>query len=206
MMSSARQTASAIATAFVMILVAGGVFAASEQAADQAELPPGMTAEDMAKWQKASSPGPEHEMLAEMAGSWTFKGTFWMAPDAPPMESTGTAERKMILGGRVLVEKVKSEFQGEPFEGQSMTGFDNVAGQYWGTWVDNMGTGIMLSTGSCTEERCEFTASYNDPMLGGSKKVRMTMTSDGDVETHQTFEPGPDGEFKSMELVYTRVE
>lgn len=205
-MSILRQTTFAVVTVLVMVLAAGGAFAASEQASAQGELPPGMTAEDMARWQEAASPGPEHEKLAAMAGSWTFKGTFWMGPDAPPMTSTGTAERKMILGGRVLVEKVKSEFQGEPFEGLAMTGFDNVAGQYWGTWVDNMGTGIMLSTGTCSEETCEFEGSYNDPMTGGPKKMRMTMTSDGDVETHQAFEPGPDGEFKSMELVYTRVE
>jgi len=190
----------------LMIVAACGLAAAQEPEATEAELPPGMSAEAMAAWQKAASPGPEHEILAAMAGDWTFKGTFWMAPDAPSMESSGTAERKMIFGGRILVEKVKSEWQGESFEGLAMTGFDNVSGSYWGTWADSMGTGIMVSSGTCAEGSCEFSGTYNDPMTGGSKTVRMTLTTEGNREVHQSFEPGPEGEFMSMEVVYTRVE
>lgn len=180
--------------------------AEAEMAGDQ-ELPPGMSAEDMAAWEKATSPGPEHAHLAEMAGDWTFEGTFWMAPGAPPMTTTGTAARKMIMDGRVLLEKVETEWQGQAFEGLSMTGFDNVSGAYWGTWFDNMSTGLMTTTGSCADDRCEFTGSFNDPMSGRSKSVRMTMTMKDGKEIHASYEPGPDGgEFKSMELVYTRAE
>jgi hypothetical protein len=192
----------------VPLAMAGSEKAATEKVEAQAEeLPPGMTAEDMAKWQQATSPGPEHARLAEMAGSYTFDGTFWMAPDAPPMTITGTAERTMDFDGRVLVEKVKSEWQGEAFEGLSMTGYDNVAKAYWGSWVDNMSTGMMTSAGTCSEDSCEFTGTFHDPMTGEPKTVRMTMTHADGKEIHASYEPGPDGkEFKSMELVYTRAE
>jgi hypothetical protein len=183
------------------------VLAQEAEAPQGDELPSGMTAEDMAAWQKATAPGPEHEMLAGMAGNWTFEGTFWMAPGAPPMESKGAAERRMILGGRVLAEKVRSEFMGEVFEGFGMTGFDNVSGSYWGTWVDNMGTGLMVSSGECAEDgSCEFTGTYNDPMLGGPKTVRMTLKAEPDREVSEMFEQGAEGEFQSARMIYTRVQ
>lgn len=194
---------SILGVSILMLAAHGAVSAQEPQEGDAAA---GMTAEMMAAWEQAASPGPEHEFLATMAGSWTLKGTFWMAPGAPPMESEGSSERTMIFDGRVLLEKMRSEWQGEPVEGMAMTGFDNVAGSYWGTWVDNMGTGLMVSSGTCSENSCEFTGTYNDPMIGGPKTVRMTMVTEGDREVHEMFEPGPDGEFKSMRLVYTRAK
>jgi hypothetical protein len=190
-----------------MFLIAVLATAGAAVAQEEGTLPPGMTPEIMKMWQDAATPGPEHASLAEMAGSWTFTGTFVMAPGAPPQTATGTAERKLILGGRVLLETVHSEMFGQPFEGMGLTGYDNVAGQYWGTWNDNLGTGIMLSTGSCSEDgACEFMGTWNDAMVGGPKSARMTLTSDGDTETHAMYDTTPDGaEFKSMELVYTRA-
>jgi hypothetical protein len=205
-MENPRSRLVVLGVVVLVVAAACGPLAAQEVEVDQPEIPAGMTAEEMAAWEAAITPGPEHEVLAEMAGSWTFKGTFWMAPGAPPMEASGTAERKMILDGRVLVEKVHSEWMGEAFEGIAMTGYDNVAGSYWGTWVDNMSTGVMLSTGSCSDGSCEFEGTYSDPLSGGSKTSRTTMTAQAEREVHETFEPGPDGEFRSARMVYTRVE
>lgn len=192
-----------VAVVAFVVLASGGTAIAQETPAD-AELPPGMSAEDMAAWMQASTPGPEHQMLSAMAGSWTFEGTSWMGPEVPPMQFTGTAERRMIYGGRILVEEVTSAWMGETFEGSGMTGFDNVSGIYWSTWVDSMSTGIMLAHGSCADGVCDFSGTYNDPVTGGPKKTRMTLTVDGDREVHEAFEQRPEGEFKSMEMVYTR--
>jgi hypothetical protein len=114
----------------------------------------------------------------------------------------------MTLGGRVLVERVKSQMMGSEFEGFGMTGFDNVSGKYWGTWNDNMGTGLMISDGTCAEDgTCEFVGSWNDPMVDGPKTARMTMQAEPGREVHAMYDKAPDGtEFKSMELVYTRAE
>lgn len=200
---------STLETKFVLAALAVALVATAQvgHAQDPAqELPPGMTPEMMQQWAEAATPGPEHEKLAAMVGSWTFTGTFMMAPGVPPTTTTGTAERTLMFG-RVLVEKVRSEMMGQVFEGQAMTGFDNVSGEYWGTWNDNMGTGLMISTGTCSEDgSCEFTGTYNDPWAGGPKTVRMTVASTDEGEVHAMYDKTPDGEeFKSMELVYTRV-
>lgn len=193
--------------AVVLVIFPVGLSTAAEDtSAGESEHPPGMTAEQMAAWQQASSPGPEHELLAEMAGTWTVKSRFWMAPGSPPMESSGTAERSIIYGGRILVEEFTSEWQGQKFEGRAETGFDRVAGSYWSTWVDSMSTGIMVSSGRCSDNSCEFRGSFNDPMTGGPKTMRMTLRIEGDREIHEAFESKPEGEFKTMELVYTRVK
>lgn len=175
--------------------------------AKQAEAPP-MTPEQqemMKKWEKAMTPGPQHADLAAMAGNWEFTGTSWMTPDAPPETFTGTEERSLALGGRVLVSKVTSEFQGMPFEGHGMTGYDNVSSEWWSTWNDNMGTGVMLSTGKCSDHKCEFTGSFNDPMTGTRQTSRMVSTHEPNEEHHTMYGKTPEGkEFKAMEFVYTR--
>lgn len=157
---------------------------------------------------KAATPGKPHQWLASKAGTWAWTGTFWMDPSQPPQEATGTAERTMMLGGRVLAEKVSSPgVMGQPFEGYGLAGYDNVAGEFWGTWNDNMGTGVMVSRGKCDDKgACTYMGEYMDPMTGKKKTSRMTSSDQGpDKEVHQFFDTGPDGkEFKSMELVYTR--
>ncbi len=161
----------------------------------------------MEAYMKAGSPGEQHKMLASQVGEYTTVARSWAAPDAPPVEEKGTATRKMILDGRVMVETYQGSMMGMPFTGQGMTGYDNVSGKYWGTWNDSMSTGIMVTEGSCDEQMaCTFTGSYNDPMAGGPVTSRMTIRwTSPTTEVMEMYGPGPDGkEVKMMELVYTK--
>ena len=170
-----------------------------------------MTPEQQAQmeaYMKAATPGPQHQAMAAEAGAWDLAIKSWMEPGAPPMESKGSATREMILGGRVLVEEVTSEMMGMPFTGQGMRGFDNVTGKYWGTWIDSMGTGLMVSEGTCNEQQktCAFTGSWNDPVTKKPVKARMnTKMTSPTVEVFEMYAPGPDGkEMKMMEITYTK--
>ena len=96
----------------------------------------------------AGTPGAAHKNLAGMEGTWTAKVKSWMSPGAPPMENDGTSESKMALGGRFLEERVQSSFMGQPFSGIGYTGYDNVKKKYVSTWMDNMGTMIMVMEGT----------------------------------------------------------
>lgn len=156
---------------------------------------------------KAGTPGKQHEWLARKTGMWEFKGRFWMDPSMPPVDSTGTAERTVLLGGRVLAETLESEFMGQPFEGYALTGYDNVQKHFWSTWSDNMSTSVILSTGECDDPgKCTLSGEYPDPVSGAMKTMRMVSRDEGpDKEVHEAFDVGPDGkEHKTMELVYTR--
>ena len=129
------------------------------------------------------------------------------APGEPPMEETGTATRKMVMDGRVLVEDLSSSMMGMPFKGQGMHGFDNVTGKHWSTWIDSMSTGVMLSEGTCDAQgACTFTGTYNDPVKKGPATLRMTSRwTSPTVEVFEMYGPGPDGkEIKMMEITYTK--
>src|SRR3954454_23410252 len=102
---------------------------------------PKKPADDMQKaqmeaWMKASTPGDAHKKLDHMVGAWNVTVKSWMAPGAPPMESTGTAVNSWVLGGRWIEEKFPGLFMGKPFEGNGLTGLENNPKQYVGTWMD----------------------------------------------------------------------
>ncbi len=188
--------------------VAGLALAAAAGAQEGAE--PRMTPEQMAMmeaYQKAGTPGPQHEAMAAGAGTWDVVARSWMEPGGPPVEEAGTATRSMILGGRVLVEEFQGAMMGQPFTGYGLHGYDNVSGKYWSTWSDSMSTGLMVSEGSCDEAgNCEFTGSWNDPVAKGPVQARMVLRKvSPTVEQFEMYGPGPDGkEMKMMELTYTK--
>ena len=102
-------------------------------------------------------------MLASQAGECTTVARNWADPAAPPLEEKGSATRTMILDGRVMVETYRGTMMGAPFTGQAKTGYDNVSGKYWATWIDSMSTGIMMMEGNCDADMaCTFTGTYND--------------------------------------------
>jgi hypothetical protein len=123
------------------------------------------------------------------------------------MEDKGTATRKMILDGRVLVEEVTSSMMGMPFTGHGMVGHDNVTGKRWGVWTDSMSTGAMFSEGACDAQQvCTFTGSWNDPVKKAPVTVRMTSRwTSPTTEVFEMHGPGKDGkEMKMMEITYTK--
>jgi hypothetical protein len=168
-----------------------------------------MTPEQKAEWDaymKAATPGAPHQKLAAKAGTYDLRMKSWHEPGGPAMESTGTATRAMILDGRVLVEDVTGTMMDMTFRGHGMFGYDNVTGKHWSTWTDNLGTGVMLSEGTCDAQgACTLTGSWNDPVRG---KVTARMTTRWTSPTVQVFEMyGPDRsgkEMKMMEITYTK--
>src|SRR5512138_2680848 len=149
-----------VLSALVAALVAAATVALAQDA-------PQMSAEEkamMEAWAKAATPGKQHQWLAAKAGQWDLSGRFWNDPSKPPTETKGSVERFLMLGGRVLSEKAKSPgFMGQDFEGFGLMGFDNVSQEFWTTWSDTMGTGLMVSKGSCDDKgACTFQGEYAD--------------------------------------------
>lgn len=172
----------------------------------QPEMTPEMKAE-MEAWAKIAEPGEHHKHLGHLVGSWTYESTHWMAPDQPPMKINGTSESKWILGGRFVESITHGDFNGQPFEGRSLDGFDNQSGKYSGTWADNFGTMTMQFVGNCEKNGKVRTmiASFKDPASGQMMKYRAVTTSvDKDHYTYVSYKISPDGEFKNMELTATR--
>jgi hypothetical protein len=199
-----RKLAGNLLLTTVAVLLAPLAFAQEGQS--QPQMTPEQKAE-MEMYMRAGTPGAPHQQLASTAGSYELKIKSWPEPGGPTMESIGTATRTIALDGRVLLEEVSSSTMGMAFTGRGMTGYDNVSGKYWSTWIDSMSTGLMVSEGTCDAENvCSFTGSWNDAIKKGPVKSRMTTRWTS--PTTQIFEMyGPDksgNEMKMMEITYTK--
>jgi hypothetical protein len=172
--------------------------------------PPGMDPEMATKMAAYATPGAEHKMLASKAGKWHGKGKFWMTPDAPAMDSEIDTEYAMMMD-RFLVDTTKSDMMGMPFEGHGMTGFDNIKKKYIGTWLDNMGTGIMTMEGTydAASKTMTMTGECPDPVAGKHTPMKM-ITKDVDANSFVMEMQGTDAKsgklFKCMEITYTRAK
>ncbi|HEV8611341.1 MAG TPA: DUF1579 domain-containing protein [Thermoanaerobaculia bacterium] len=156
---------------------------------------------------KYSTPGPEHKKLEAMVGTWDTTAKMWMDPSAPPQESKGVAENKMVLGGRFLEQSFEGTMMNQPFTGKGYTGYDLYKKQYVSTWMDSMGTMIMSATGNTDPSgKLTMTGSMDDYMTGKKMDFKETMTMvDNDHQMFEMWMTGPDGKmFKTLEIHYMR--
>jgi len=165
--------------------------------------------EMMAMMAKAATPGQPHKLLARYVGDWTYTQKMWMAPGQPPAETSGTMHAEPKMDGRYVEHTWKGNFMGAPFEGRGTEGYDNVSKQYVSVWIDNMGTGLSNSTGTCDDagKKCTYNATMNDPMSGGPTTMRSVITwADGDNFTNEMYgkDPASGQEMKMMEITAKR--
>ena len=170
-----------------------------------------MTAEQkamMEAWTKYATPGEPHQKMARWAGSWNTVVKEWMAPGAPPTTTQGSAEFKMILGGRYQQQNFEGTMFGQPFSGVGITGFDNAKKIFQTAWFDNGGTGLLMMTGTWDEatKALTETGTMDDVVTGKPMQLKgVTTSTDDDHMTYEMWMTGPDGKmFKTMEIAYTR--
>lgn len=139
-------------------------------AARAQDRPP--TAEEIAKLQaimmESMRPGAEHERLAALAGRWSLETKLWPAPGAQPMTVNGTAENRMILGGRFLVSETRTS--AGPMHGESLTilGFDRRNGWYTSAGYDTYGTYHVAAQGGWDAERGAIVMHGEDTVVGAN--------------------------------------
>lgn len=195
--------------AAIALLLCATLAVASDQPATEQPPSPEEIAAMMAVYEKAATPGEHHEFLQRLAGTFDVRGRMWPAPGQEPAESSGRMEGAMIFDGRYLEQTFAGEFMGMTFQGKSLTAYDNVSGEYVGTWIDTMGTGIMISRGSVDDSGnvLDMTAEWNDPLIGPAVYDERLTIVDDDHHVMEMWGPAPDGtRFKMMELNYTRVK
>lgn len=158
---------------------------------------------------KLATPGEPHRVLASMAGSWNAKIRFWTEPDKPPMESSGTCEQKMLLGGRFLQQEFTGDMMGGAFTGIGVTGYDNHTQKYVSTWMDSMGTAILLFEGTAGADGKTITqdSRYDDPIKGPMTWRSVTKIVDDNTVVFEMYGIDQKGkEEKMMEITYTRKQ
>jgi Protein of unknown function (DUF1579) len=176
----------------------------------QPQLPPGWTAEDMQKMMAAGTPGKEHAHLVEGAGKWKAECKMWMAPDAEPLQSTGTSTVTPIMDGRYVKVEMEGEMPGMgPYRGLGIYGYDNQAKEFVSIWVDNHNTGIMQGKGKLSEDGKKLSWTYKAHCPIAEKMVSIrdieTITGPNTRKLESWAEhPKTGKEFKMMEIALTR--
>ncbi|MBD3868311.1 MAG: DUF1579 domain-containing protein [Acidobacteria bacterium] len=193
-------------TTLIMLLVA--LAAGSVALAGEEKTPEEIGQAALAAWMEMASPGEHHKHIARMEGFWEVKATFWFAPGMEPQVTKGMSTNILILGKRYLETKYASEVNGMPFAGRGTLGYDRIAGEYVDTWIDNMGTGVLIMRGTCSDDGKTITlhGQHMDPATKETIKARSVTTFDEHGNyLIEMWNLMPDGsEFKSMELAYTR--
>jgi len=149
----------------------------------------------------------EHDMITKGAGHWAGTITMYLPgveePVAAPCKETVTA-----IGDYWTVSDFKTSFQGAPFHGSSLMGFDVEKGKYVGSWVDSMTTSITNMEGSFDSDRGGIVLDYKvkDMETGAPKNARMVIMNKGETHMSDFYEVAEGVETKVMTIEMTRQQ
>jgi len=193
----------AVTTLFVTLTVATAL--AKDKKSEKQMDPQAM----METYKKLATPGEPHKLFASLAGSWTTKTKEWMEPDKPPMESTGSAEMKMLLDGRFLQQEFTGDMMGQPYSGVGISAYDNLRKRYVTMWIDTMGTGIFTMEGTASADGKTITLKGQHAEPGGGHMTHRAVWKivDSNTQTFDMYGTHEHGkEMKVMEITYTRKQ
>jgi hypothetical protein len=220
LLTSCRILSRVLAVLLAAGLVASPTFAQTETPSASTATASGgqpSEAEMMKMMTEMSKLNENHKILGQLAGNWTYTVKMWMNPDpnAKPTESKGTSSRKAIMDGRFYTTETsgKAPMPGPDgkmkemeFKGMSIEGYDNAKKKFVSTWIDNMGTGILMSEGTYDPATKTFTYSAEYEMAPGmTSKIREVLKIiDNDHHTFEWYDNTRGAEAKTMEINYTR--
>ncbi|WJS95714.1 DUF1579 domain-containing protein [Flavobacterium johnsoniae] len=165
------------------------------------------SAAQMKAWQEYATPGNPHKMMADEVGTWNCDMTFWYEPNGKPEKANSVAVIRMILGGRYQESDYKGTMMGQPFEGKSTLAYNNASEEYTTTFIDNMGTGMMVAMGKYDDSKksMELKGEMVNPVNGKKTPYREVYTIvDPKTRKMEMYDVKNGSEYKSMEIVMTK--
>jgi hypothetical protein len=173
----------------------------------------GLGAQDEVKKPAQAMPEPkqkEHDALKALVGSWEIVMKTEGVPGVPgmekPTESKGIERAELVCNGLWLKSVIDSTWQGEPFQGIWLAGYDPSAKKYKSLWVssDEAECGLAAMDGTFDEKTRTWAWSGDTP----HGPMRSTIVfKDGDNSVESCFMKTPDGkELKCMEITRKRTK
>lgn len=172
------------------------------QPEDAPELPPEMQA-----MMDANKPGPEHEILARMAGDWKAVMASTM-PGEEAMNSEGTMSVGDIFDGKFMGQEYHGEFMGMPFDGLGVYGYSTMTGTYQYCWFDSFGTHIYYAEGEAGDDGDSLVYHGKEPNPEAPGELvdyrdDIVFASDDEYTMTRTYIT-PEGEFEGFHITFTR--
>ena len=151
-----------------------------------------------AKAQEPPKPGPEHERLKKMEGTW--EATMKMGDQ----ESKGTMKYKMVLGGLWLASEFEGDFGGMKFQGRGLSTYDATKKKYLEIWADSMSTTPMLMEGTFDKDGKVLTQTGEGPgMEGPHTKYKSTLEHKDEDTVVMTMSTVGDGGKSNVMMTVT---
>ncbi len=163
------------------------------------------TPEDM--WAEMAKTGPEHKELGKLIGEWDMSIKSTDHTDPTKMStSNGTEKVEWLIEGRFTKSTTVADFGGMPFTGFGINGYNTITKKFETTWVDSMGTGQMLYTGTTdASHTLTMTCQYDDPMTKSKKTSKFVAAwTDANTRTFKMYEVDGSSETLLMDATYTR--
>jgi hypothetical protein len=160
---------------------------------------------------KYTTPGPRHQELAELAGQWTTRTRVWENPDAKPVEFPGSAEYRMIFGGRFLELDSRAVMNGAETHGLGIYGYDAFKEKYSYYYIHDGETQALSGLGDrdSTGNAITFALAMDMPMSGEHAKpiravLRRLSPSRHTFEMYEKYLD--DREWKVLEITFDRAQ
>ncbi|HEV7781865.1 MAG TPA: DUF1579 domain-containing protein [Chitinophagaceae bacterium] len=159
-------------------------------------------------WKENMTVGEQHKLLAKTSGNWTGDVSMWMGEGAPPVKSTTTSTSKTIYNGLYVQATDAGDMMGMPFEGTSTMGYDNLKKEFFCSWIDNMGSGLLVTRGAWDEANKKITLTGISTCMNGQqgeiKQVYIMTDDDHHIMEMYSPDPATGKQYKNMEIKYTR--
>ncbi|MBK7092868.1 MAG: DUF1579 domain-containing protein [bacterium] len=199
-----------IAAVAIVVVMALTVSVSAQQAAPS----PDSLQKLMATYMELAQPGPEHQLLNDMAGKWNMELTMWPQPGAEPMKSNLTGEFNLILGGRFLQSTSKGKIFGMDSETMQILGFDRRSKKYTLVAFDTQGTYSVSASGTMDPKTSTMTLYGEDvdPLMNMVQKYDFVIkVIDKDTHSWSIIFKNPEmtggaAEFKMIEILCKRAK
>jgi hypothetical protein len=153
------------------------------------------------------TPGPEHALLKEDAGTWDAVIEM-TGPDGSTMSSKGVEVNTMGCNGLCLVTDFKGELMpGMSFAGSGVTAFDPKTKKYVGSWSDSMTPGLATSEGTWDPAAKKLTSTMKGTGADGQPSTTTAVVEypAAGKRVMTLSAPGPDGKPAQMlKITYTK--
>jgi hypothetical protein len=163
---------------------------------------------------KLGEPTVQHRELDVFVGTWEQSVRCWIRPDAPPVESTLTAEYAWALDGQYIEGRCNGTLFGRPFHAVEFRGYDSATGCFTLQWMDNQGTTPLIAVGAFDQQSRVFSMkgehfSCDSQAVQSRKSPVAFRTATHLVGTDrmifEIFSSLPDGrEFRSLQVISAR--
>lgn len=148
--------------------------------------------------------GPMHQILMQLSGNWKEEMKVWSSPNVEPSIIMAFRDSRLFAEGRFIISTSVGQMGNLPYEGQSVLGYDNTKNVFVKTWIDNMGTSILVLEGTYNDENktIGFTGFSTDPLTKLPIKISQTLKIiDGENQLLEIFsEPKEGVKLKVMEV------